>query len=392
MRPVPSVCTARLALGWGLLMSAALLPAQAGATDFPVTTAQRDTAQRVATAGVPLSELAPDAPDSYTVKRGDTLWDISKLFLRSPWRWPELWGMNLEQIRNPHLIYPGQHLVLIKADGMARLAVARPVGAGMSQDTQTRTLGPRVRESALAEEAVAAVSLRLIGPFLNEAVILEADQMEQAPRIVATQAGRMMVSRGESAYVRGAVDKARNWSLYREARPLLDPDTRELLGYEARYVGSAEVIAQGDSQQGGKQSVVIPSTISVTYLREEAGVGDRLAPQPARDLEGYMPHAPNQPLSGKVVGIYGDALTAGQNQIVTLNRGTEHGLERGHVLSLWRAGAKWTDRTSEDRAQVVVPHEKHGLLFVFRVFRKMSYALIVNVQQPVSPGDTFSQP
>ena len=102
----------------------------AAAADLPVTPQQRGTAQRVAQDGVALSELAPGAPDSHTVRPGDTLWDISKIFLRSPWRWPELWGMNLDQIRNPHLIYPGQMLVLDTSNGRARLRMGRAVGTG----------------------------------------------------------------------------------------------------------------------------------------------------------------------------------------------------------------------------------------------------------------------
>ncbi|MFM8769049.1 MAG: LysM peptidoglycan-binding domain-containing protein, partial [Rubrivivax sp.] len=155
---------------------------------LPVSPEQRDTAQRVAQAGVPLSELAPNAPDSHTVQTGDTLWDISKLFLKSPWRWPELWGMNLEQIRNPHLIYPGQVLVLVKADGRAQLKLAQSATAA---PTNTVTLSPRVRSSLLDNGAVASVPMHLIAPFLNEAVVFESNQLEGAPRIVATQEGRV---------------------------------------------------------------------------------------------------------------------------------------------------------------------------------------------------------
>ena len=197
---------------------------------------QKSTAQKVAQAGVPLSELAPNAPDKYTVKPGDTLWDISALFLKSPWRWPELWGMNLEQIRNPHLIYPGQVLFLEKADGRARLRVGQPVGAAPDKTTR---LSPRVRAGALGS-ALASVPLSLIEPFMNEAVIFETDELQTAPRIVATPEGSVLLSRGDLAYARGELGPQREYRIFREARPMTDPTSGELLGFEASFVGTAE--------------------------------------------------------------------------------------------------------------------------------------------------------
>lgn len=374
---------------WAALAGAALalLGGGAQAVNYPVTPGQRSTAQQVAEAGVPLSELAPNAPDSHTVKRGDTLWDISKLFLKSPWRWPELWGMNLDQIRNPHLIYPGQVLYLDKSNGRARLRLARPV------EPVTEKLSPRVRVEPLENSAIASVPMHLIGPFLNEAMVFETNQLNVAPRVVATQENRVLASRGESAYVRGDMDAARDWQLFRLPRPLLDPATGEILGYEARYVGAAQLVQRGEVRDGpdGKPEVV-PSTITLTQLREEAAVGDRLAPLPPRDYNAFMPHSPEQPIAGQIVSIYGDGLNAGQNQVVALNRGARDGLERGHVLALWRNGSRTVDPTSSDRATLVLPDERHGLLFVFRVFERVSYALILQVQDPVRQGDRFTQP
>ena len=356
---------------------------------FPITPQQRATAQQVAQAGVPLSELAPNAPDSHTVQRGDTLWDISKLFLKSPWRWPELWGMNLDQIRNPHLIYPGQVLVLEKVDGRARLRVAQ----GDNVPSGTVRLSPRVRAETLDNGAIASIPLHLIGPFLNEAVVFNANELDQAPRIVATQEGRVLLTRGETAYVRGDLGGARDFRLFREARPLLDPQSREVLGYEARFVGTAEFVRAGESRPDadGKE-VVVPATFTVKTVRLEAGVGDRLSPTPQSDLSAFVPRAPDKPVGGQVISIYGEALSAGQNQIVALNRGAADGLERGHVLALWRAGITTVDKTDAARTALKLPDERHGLLFVFRVFDRVSYALILNVLEPVAPGDRFTQP
>jgi len=374
----------RGALWAGLLATAAA----AQAATYPITGEQRSTAQQVAQAGVPLSELAPDAPDSHTVKPGDTLWDISKLFLRSPWRWPELWGMNLDQIRNPHLIYPGQVLYLDKSNGRARLRSAQSVGGA----GDTVKLSPRVRSDAYDGGAIAAVPMHLIAPFLNEAVVFNSNELAPAPRIVAAQEGRVMMSRGDTAYVRGDLAGLRDWRVFREARPLTDPVTRELLGYEARYVGTAEYVREGETSTTNGKAEIVPATFKLTTIREEVGVGDRLAPMPPRDYSTYAPHSPAQAMDGRIVSIYGDALTAGQNQIVALNRGSSDGLERGHVLALWRDGAPAVDRTDGKAVPIKLPDERHGLLFVFRVFERVSYALIVQVQEPVKPGDRFTQP
>lgn len=203
---------------------AGLFAGSAQAVNYPVTPQQRGTAQQVAQAGVPLSELAANAPDSYTVKPRDTLWDISRLFLKSPWRWPELWGMNLDQIRNPHLIYPGQVLYLDKTGGNARLRVGEKLADG------TLKLSPRVRSSDLDGGAIASIPFHLIEPFLNEAVIFQGNELETAPRIVATQEGRVLLSRGDLAYVRGDIPTQREFRIFREPKPLKDPSTQESSG------------------------------------------------------------------------------------------------------------------------------------------------------------------
>lgn len=366
------------ALGWSATVQAA---------DFPITTQQRGTAQKVAQNGVPLSELAPNAPDSYTVKSHDTLWAISKLFLKSPWRWPELWGMNMEQVRNPHLIYPGQVLYLDKTGGRARLRMGQQVGPDGSGK-----LSPRVRAAGLGNDALASIPFNLIEPFLTEAVIFQTNELENSPRIVATQAGRALLSRGDLAYVRGDLS-GNEYRIFREPKPLLDPTTREVLGYEATYVGAAEYTRQGETRvDANGKSEIVPATFTVTNIKQEAGIGDRLALVPSREFTNYSPHAPQGPMDGQIVSIYGDGLNAGQNQIVALNRGANQGMERGHVLALLRNGEHVTDSTDPGKPTIKLPDERHGLLFVFRVFDRMSYALILSVKEPVQAGDRFTQP
>jgi hypothetical protein len=295
--------------------------------------------------------------------------------------------MNLAQIRNPHLIYPGQVLYLDKSNGRARLRM------GQAPTNGTTKLSPRVRVSELDNAGIPSIPFNLIEPFLNEAVIFETNELEKAPRIVATQEGRVLLGRGDTAYVRGTLGTQRDYRIFRKPKPLKDPTSGALLGYEAEFVGTAEYVRQGATRvDADGNSVVVPATFTVTSARQEANIGDRLALVPARELTNYAPHAPDGLMEGRIVSLYGDALTAGQNQIVVLNRGKAEGMERGHVLALWRDGATAVDTTDPARPTLKLPDERHGLLFVFRVFDHMSYALILSVQQPVKPGDRFTQP
>ena len=385
-----AVRIASIATLFGTTLFTTLHTAPANAANYPITAEQRNTAQRSAQSGVALSELLPDAPDTYTIKPRDTLWAISGLFLKSPWRWPELWGMNLDEIRNPHLIYPGQILFLDKSNGRARLRLGQQLS---SEGSGVTRLSPRVRSSSNALDGIASIPFNLIEPFLNEAVIFDTNELANAPRIVAAQEGSVLLSRGDTAYVRGDLGTQREYRIFREPRPLRDPTTAEILGYEATYVGAADYTRQGETRMGvDGQTEIIPATFVLSSIRQEAGVGDRLDPVPAREYTNYAPHAPQAPMNGQIVSIYGDGLTAGQDQIVALNRGLRDGVERGHVLALWRDGIRTIDKTDTSRPLMKLPDERHGMLFVFRVFDRMSYALILSVKDPVKPGDRFTQP
>ncbi|MFM9916147.1 MAG: LysM peptidoglycan-binding domain-containing protein [Rhizobacter sp.] len=390
-RPVSSALRRRphaVTLGIGLALALGFASQSMAAPNYPVTEQQRSTAQRVASAGVALSELAPNAPESHVVVRGDTLWSISSLFLKSPWRWPELWGMNLDEIRNPHLIYPGQMLYLDTSDGRARLRLGKAVEGNVVK------LTPTVRTATLANAAISSIPFNLIEPFLNEAVIFEGNALDAAPRIVATQEGRVLLTRGDKAYVRGDIGKDTVFRIFREAKALKDPTTNEVLGFEAPYVGTAEFVRSGASGRvaSAEATETVPDTFIVTSVREEANIGDRLAPVVGREYDNYAPHPPQTPLAGQIVSVYGTAVSAGQNQIVALNRGKGDGVERGHVLALWHNGSKAIDRTDDRLTELTLPDERHGMLFVFRVFDRMSYALILSVQEPVRAGDRFTQP
>jgi hypothetical protein len=353
---------------------------------------------------VPLSDLSPEAPDSHTVKRGDTLWGISSLFLRSPWRWPELWGMNMDAIRNPHLIYPGQMLVLDKSSGRAVLRTADTQGEPPAMETVR--LSPRTRVSGLSD-AIPSLDTRFIEPFLAEPVIVEANELAKAPRIVATTANQVMITRGDRAYVRGPSDalmlddqpKAKDFRIFRDSTPLKDPVTGELLGFEAQFVGKATLV-RGESTQetlspGGKaSSVVVPATIDITAAKQEMRVGDRLLPEPERQFLSYLPHAPAGKVDGRIVSIYGSDVVANaaQNQIVVISRGQRDGIESGHVMAILQDGPVMIDKTDPTRTPMKLPDERNGLLMVFKTFEKLSYALILNVKDAVRVGDRLTAP
>lgn len=402
----PGLPAARVLGAWTVLaaLAASLVATPALAQKFPITPAQRSTAQQVAQAGVPLSELAPDAPDEYAVKRGDTLWAISGVFLKTPWRWPELWGMNLEQVRNPHLIYPGQHLVLEKVDGRALLRLR----ADGQVPTETIRLSPRVRAQPLGDAAIPTLQTHLIEPFLAEPVIIDEAALFAAPRIVAAPENRVLITRGDRAYARGLASaplkqrvagRTDNYRVFRNAKPLKDPVTQAILGYEAQYLGKAALVRSEGSEfvktsSGGQRDMVVPATIDITAAKEEMRVGDRLLPEPPRQLLSYAPHAPAGPLDATIVSIYGNAVAiAGQNQVVVINKGTADGVEMGHVLAVLKEGERRLDTSQPgERTDIKLPNERNGLLMVFRPFEKLSYALILEISDAVKVGDRVASP
>lgn len=379
------------------------------AQNFPITPGQRTTAEQVAQAGVPLSELAPNAPDSYTIKRGDTLWAISSLFLKSPWRWPELWGMNLQAIRNPHLIYPGQTLYLHKFDGRATLSTVPP-GAAADSSGGTIKVSPRTRYDSLSDAAIPPVNLQAIEAFLTEALIVDEATFSQAPRIVAAPENRVLLTKGDRAYARGqygsspsgtalgSTGQPNEFRVFRNAIPLKDPTTGEVLGYEAQYLGKAELqrserLVTSQGADGKSQTEIVPATIDIVGAKEEMRVGDRLLPEPPRDFSYYVPSAPTSAQSGQIVSVYGNGVTyAGQNQVVTINRGTAHGVQRGHVLAIMRDANLVADKTDEARPMLRLPGERNGLMMVFRTFDKLSYALVLQVADGAKVGDRFTNP
>ena len=327
-------------------------------------------------AQVPKSPLAlkPDAPDRYVVVPGDTLWSIAQRYTDSPWRWSELWNLNKEEIKNPHRIYPGNVIVLDRA--RSRLALT----------TDTVKISPRMRAESTAKVAIPSIPPAIIEPFLTRPLVVEPDGLERAPVIVATEESRMILESGNRAFVKGlGQSKEANWFIYRPGKPLVDPDINATIGYEAIYLGSARVVQPGE-----------PAMVQLTTVAREVGVGDRLVPAGKPEVPAYAPRAPSAAIQGRIISVYGGGShlgEAGNQSVITINRGKAHGLEVGHVLALYRPGATVADTSQAKGAPpVTLPNERYGTSFVFRVFDRVSYALVMKISRPVSTLDLVQNP
>jgi len=351
--------------------------------NFIVAAAAALAAMGTLTARAADVELKDQVPSRYTVQKGDTLWGISGKFLKDPWRWPDIWRMNREQIRNPHLIYPGDVVVLDKLDGQWRLSLERPA---------TR-LSPTARTSPLDAEAILSIPAGEIEPYLTRPLITGPEGLDAAPQIIAGRDARAIWGEGDLVYVVGLDPKAGDqWYLYRRGRDLMSADGSELLGVEQRYLGSAKVERFADV-----------STVRITMAKEEIVDGDRLVPAPRGQLMNYAPHAPTRPVQGQLIATDRDATEAGRGWVVTLDKGSRDGLDVGTVLAIYRVVPPIPDprpvirppyepRVFEPERWLNVPDERIGLLFVFRVFDRVSYALVLNTTDPVVVGNIVRNP
>lgn len=368
------------------------------------------------------ADLVDGAPDRYVVVPGDTLWGIAGRFLKDPWKWAELWKMNQEQIRNPNRIYPGDVLVLDKSAAEMRLKL---------QSVETVKLSPQIRVTPLAAEPVQAIPTSDIEPFLSKPLVIGQNELAAAPRIVRTQENRVALGAGNIAYAQGITRDAGNfWQIFRAGPELVDPESNESLGYEAIYLGEATVAQYGDV-----------STINIIQSPLEIYAGDYLLPAPRETaLSSYIPHSPDKKIEARIIAAYGSLYETGGNSIVTLSKGARDGLEVGHVLALYRnlnasnyrlrESALWgrtgliydanspatnyvneplftrdsplwgrrgptaykykNDKTPLPSPQL--PDERYGLMMVFRVFDRTSYALIMDASRPVNLVDIATNP
>lgn len=351
---------------------------------FPVLSATVALAQEQKTALSAKCMFLPDAPDKHVVVKGDTLWGISGRFLQNPWCWPEVWGMNREEIRNPHWIYPDQIVYFDRINGRLRLGnVLGSAGANNGVTGQQR-LQPQIRTEGLGGNAIPAIPSNLIEPFLSQPLIVDEDELQTAPRIIAVQEGRVYLGKGDKAYVRGDLRGGTSFQVFRPSTPLKDPDTKKVIAYEAVYLGTIKLERTAKTSDSADTFVVVNS-------KEEMTIGDRLKPIPPNPIINYVPHIPETPVSGRVMSIYGGVTSAGQNQIVSVNRGSDAGLDVGSVLELGRRGQLIKDKT-DGKNLVRLPDETYGRLFIFRTFKNVAYGLIMQVTDTVTVGDVANSP
>jgi len=321
--------------------------------------------------------LNPKHPQRYVVKRGDTLWDISALFLLDPWYWPEIWQVN-PQVENPHLIYPGDVLTLVYVDGKPQIQLQRSAESGNAE-----RLSPRIREQDL-DEAITTIPLEAISAFLSKGTVLQKDEIKKLPHIAAIRDGHLVGAAGNDLYVRGDIgDINDGYSVIHVGDPLIDPDDNEVLGYRGIFVGEGVIRRLGD-----------PATLHLVKSRREALEGDRLIKQSFNIPLQFYPRAPEQQVDSRIIDVVDGMTAIGQYQIVVLNRGTNHGLEVGHVLTVWRAGETVKDRFSSGLTdeKILLPDEEAGTLMVFKTYDRVSYALIMEATTEIHILDKARNP
>jgi LysM domain len=326
--------------------------------------------------------LAKDAPDRHVVVRGDTLWDISAKFLASPWKWPQVWQFNKEQIKNPHLIYPGDIVYLDRSGATPRLRLGKAVGNGENTSLGPTKLEPLVRSEPIDRLPIPTISSQAIEAFLNRPLIVEENELNLSPRVIGGSDARLYLGKGDRVYARGFKDSpaaGTDWHIYRAAKPILDPDTQKPLAYEAIYVGAAKYERAGD-----------PSTLRITGTQEEVGEGDRLLKaEPAKTFN-YSPKPPDQQVVGKIVSLYKGVSQAGKNNVIAISLGKAQGIEVGTVMAIKQVGREVTDRFVNQKIRL--PDETVGHILVFRTFDKISYALIVDATGYPVLGDKVTNP
>ncbi|MBK6958210.1 MAG: LysM peptidoglycan-binding domain-containing protein [Nitrosomonas sp.] len=318
--------------------------------------------------------LRGDTPDQHVVVPGDTLWGIASRFLKDPWRWPEIWGLNREQVKNPHKIYPGDIVILERTPYGSRLRLAEDDGG-----IKTIKLTPKIRTEQSNTAAIPSIPAAAIEPFLSQPLVIEKDGLADAPYILGSSESRVVLSTDNTVYISGLPeDKGTTWQIFRPGKALKDPDKEGLiLGYEATYLGDAKANVFADI-----------STVTITRATEEILKGDRLVPAPDTLFNNYAPHAPDFTINGRIISVYGGVTEIGKSDIVTLNKGELDGLEMGHVLAIYRK----SQAKSLKGEMIQLPDERTGLVFIFRVFDKISYALVVQSTHSIKILDAVKTP
>lgn len=319
-------------------------------------------------------QLKDGHPDTYTVVKGDTLWDISGKFLSKPWKWPEIWHAN-PQVANPHLIYPGDRLSLVYIDGQPRIMLNRGASRG------TIKLSPKIRSVPMVE-AIPTIPLRAINSFLLSNRIIDTNaEFSDAPYVLAGNAERVVSGTGDRIYVRGQVENNAIYGIYRQGRSYIDPFTQEFLGINADDIGSGEVVAV-------ERDV---STMVLTRTTQEVRIADRLFPTEERAINStFVPSEPSRDINGVILDVPRGVSQIGQFDVVTINKGARDGLLEGNVLAVYKTGETVRDRISGE--SVKIPDERSGLLMIFRTYDKLSYGLVLYASRQLAVLDKVKNP
>jgi len=326
--------------------------------------------------------LAAGAPEEYVVQVGDTLWDIAATFLRDPWYWPEVWYVN-PQVENPHLIYPGDVLALVTIDGQQRITTVRG---------STYRVSPTALVTPLSE-SITSIPYEQIAAFLSKGLVLEKNQIDQLPYILATRGDHMMASAGNDIYIRGGppTPNGTHFSIVHVGDKLIDPDNNDVLGYQGIYVG------EGAQSRGGD-----PATVALTDTTREALEGDRLVPETVDIPLNFFPKAPDFEVDGRIISVVDGVSLIGQYQVVVLNRGARNGLAPGDVLTVFQAGEVVRDRYAGGSfigssrvaggPKVTLPDEAAGTIMVFKVYDRIGYALVMEATSDIHVLDAVRNP
>lgn len=319
-------------------------------------------------------KINPNHPDRYTVVKGDTLWDISGKFLQHPWQWPQLWHNN-PQIKDPHWIYPGDTVYFSYVNGVPSLS--------FSADGNEQKLVPRVREAPI-EQAIKIIPTDAIAQFLSSPKVVTEDELGNAPYIIDVAGERLMAGAGDRIYVR-AIEQPTTlgYTIYRPGPPYVSPETNEVLGYEAQYIGDATLQVTGD-----------PATLLINKSSGQIRQGDRLMASMENGLAlNYFPRPPENQVAGHIIRVMGGMTQIGLHDIVVIDKGTSDGLEAGHTLDIYRKGRIVADRyQSQEVKPVKLPDELAGVLMVFRPFERVSYALVMEAAGPIHTMDRVQTP
>jgi hypothetical protein len=331
--------------------------------------------------------LAPNAPDSYVVKRGDTLWGIAKVFLRDPWFWPEIWQVN-PQVQNPHLIYPGDTLRLVFIDGKPRITLQRSMERG-----DLARVEPRVRSQPL-EAAITTIPYETVAAFMSKPSVLTREEIKGAPYVLSSRDQHVVASDGDILYARGFSNPAQlgaHYNVIRVGDPLRDPDDNRILGYNGIYTGSGHVTRGGD-----------PTTLLLTDSNRETVPGDKLFAGGGDVALDFIPSPPKTKINGRIMAVSDGVSVIGQYQVVVINRGARDGLAPGNVLAIYEVGGSVQDTVSRGgylgslsslgAKSVALPDERSGTFMVFKTFDRMSYGLIMEAKSIIRVADKVENP